>query len=158
MAGNLLAKVVGLAAMGVAGYDTIASTQRQSNRYVQNQQLNRLNDVYMRTDSLDSDSTLANKLQNWARKWYMTDNWLFRMKDKFVSYIAGTANNAAENLTTFGLGALALFTGGGKGILGKIPVVGKLAAALLAVKAGKFILCDLFGVGAKDYRQNVYKA
>ncbi len=157
MAGNLIAKAIGLAAMGIAGYDVVASTHRQSNRFVQGQQINRLNDVYMRTDSARSDSTVANGLQNWARRWYMKDNWLFKVKDRLVSYIAGFANNTISNLTTIGLGAVALFTGGGKGVLGKIPLVGKFAAGLLAIKAGKFVLCDLFGVGTKDYKNNIYK-
>lgn len=152
MAGNLLAKAIGLAAVGIAGYDTITTAHRRSNRYVQQQQLSRLGDVFRRTDTLDEGSTFAAKMQKWARRWYMNDNWLFRLKDKVVSYVSGTAEQLGNNLTTLGLGAVALLTGGGKGLLGKIPVVGKLAAALLAVKAGKFVLCDLFGIGSGNSR------
>ena len=153
MAGNFFAKAIGLAAIGIAGYDAISTTQRQSTKYVQKMQLKRLDDVYMRTDSLEGNSAVGAGLQKWVRRWHLNDNWLFRLKDRFVSYIAGGVENLGNHLTTMGLGAVALFTGGGKGLLGKIPVLNKLAAGILAIKAGKFVLCDLFGVGASDPRR-----
>ena len=39
----------------------------------------------------------------------------------------------------------------------KIPFVGKIAAAILAIKAGKFVLCDLFGIGSIDAKRNDFK-
>ena len=123
MAGNFFAKAIGLAAIGIAGFDTLSATQRQSARYVKAQQIKRLEDVYLRTDSLDNSSSVTSGMQKWARNWYMHDNWLLRMKDKTMSYASGFFDNLTNNLTTLGLGAVALFTGRGKFSLIKIPFI-----------------------------------
>ena len=156
MAGNFFAKAIGLAAIGIAGYDTLEATQRQSGRYVKAQQVGRLEDVYLRTDSIDNDSATASGMQKWARNWYMHDNWLLRMKDRTVSYTSGFFDNLGKNLTTLGLGAIALFTGSGKFSLVKIPFINKIAAVLLAVKAGHFVLSDLFGIGRGNAKKGLY--
>ena len=156
MAGNFFAKAIGLTALGIAGFDTFAATQRQSAKYVKAQQLKRLEDVYLRTDSLDNTSTVTNGMHKWARNWYMHDNWLIRMKDTVGSYVSGLFDNFSDNLTTFALGAVALFTGRGKMSPIKIPFVNKIAALLLAVKASHFVLSDLFGVGKIDPKKGYF--
>ena len=156
MAGNFFAKAIGLAAIGIAGFDTLSATQRQSARYVKSQQIKRLEDVYLRTDSLDNSSSVTSGMQKWARNWYMHDNWLIRMKDTVCSYVSGVCDQFSNNLTTFALGAVALFTGRGKLSPIKIPFINKVAALLLAVKASHFVLSDLFGVGKSDPRKGYF--
>ncbi len=153
MVGNLLAKIIGLSALGISGYDTVTNVRRQSSRYVNAKQLERLNDVYLRTDSTDGESTVTSGLQKWVRNWYL-DNWLLRLKDNTVGFVVSLVDQIGNNFTTLGLGAVALFTGKGKFSLIKIPIINKIAAGLLAIKAGSFILSDLFGVGSTDPKRN----
>jgi len=174
MAGNLFSKMIGLTALGLATYDTFATTRLQTPRLSKFKHLERLEDIYLRTDSSATESVLINNLQNGTRSWHLTDNWLFRMKDNVVSYVSNFCSNVVNNATTLGLGAVA-FLSGKKGTLNptqvknlkffpklmykiknfapiKVPVLGKIAAGLLAIKAGSFILHDLFGVGASSSR------
>ena len=152
MLGNFITKAVGLTAIGLAGYDTLSTTKIQTARGTRFAQVKRLEDTYMRTDTLDTESQVANGLQNWARRWHLGDNWLFRAKDNVCGYCSNFINNVSHNLTTLGLGAITLLCGKGKFSPIKIPVLGKLAAVLLAGKAGFYVLRDLFGIGALSNR------
>lgn len=169
MAGNFLAKTIGLAAIGIVGYDSVTTANRQSSRYASSRQIDRVNDVYLRTDSLDNESAVAAGMQKWARNWHHSNNWLFRGFDKICAYTGSLFNQLGNNLITLGLGALAIFCTKGqkalpqnaslikKGISAlRIPIVGKIAAGLLAIKAGKFVLCDLFGLGAGDPKRTEF--
>ena len=153
MLGNFITKTIGLTAVGLAGYDVLATTKNQTSREAKYAQVQRLNDVYMRTDALESESEVANGLQNWARKWHMGDNWLYRLKDNVTCYCSNFAKNLGDNITTIALGAVALLCGKGKFSPIKIPVIGKVAAGLLGVKAGFYVLRDLFGIGAITNRE-----
>jgi len=157
MAGNFLAKTIGLAAIGIAGYDSFATANRQSSRITTAKQLERINDVYLRTDSLDSESAVASGMQKWARNWHMSDNFFFRAFDKTTSYFGSLFSQLGNNIITLGLGATALLCGKGKFSKIKIPFVGKFAATLLALQAGKFVLVDLLGFGASDPRRTNFK-
>ena len=152
MFGNLITKAIGLTALGLAGYDTITTTKIQTERGTKMAQINRLNDTFMRTDTLETESQVANGLQNWARRWHTRDNWLFRLKDNVCGYVGNFIMNVGNNITTLGLGAIALLCGKGKFSPVKIPIIGKLAAILLAGQAGFYILRDLFGIGAVSDR------
>ncbi len=148
MLGNFLAKAVGATAIGLVGYDTLSTTKIQAAREAKLSQIKRIEDTYMRTDTLDSESHIANGLQNWSRRWHLGDNWLFKTKDSVCAYVGNFVNNIAGNVTTFALGAVALLCGKGKFSPIKVPYIGKLAALLLAGKAGFYVLRDLFGIGA----------
>ena len=152
MIGNFLAKAVGATALGLVGYDTFKTTKIQAAREAKLSQIQRIEDTYMRTDTLDGESHIANGLQNWSRRWHLGDNWLFKAKDNVCSYVSNFIGNIASNITTIGLGTVALLCGKGKFSPIKVPYVGKLAALLLAGKAGFYVLRDLFGIGAVSDR------
>ena len=152
MLGNFIAKAIGITAVGIAGYDTLGMTKIQAARETKLAQIKRLEDTYMRTGTLDSESMVESGLQNWARRWHLNNNWLFRMKDGVASYTSNFAENFMANITTLGLGLAALLCGKGKLSPIKIPFVGKIAALLLAVKGGSYVLRDLFGIGAISNR------
>ena len=38
----------------------------------------------------------------------------------------------------------------------KVPIVGKIAAGILALQAGKFVLCDLMGIGKGDPKRTTF--
>ena len=152
MLGNFVAKAIGLTALGLAGYDTLTTTKIQTARSAKFSSIKRLEDTYMRTDTLDSESQVANGLQNWSRNWHLKDNWLFRAKDNVCGYVGNFINNFGDNVTTLALGAMALLCGKGKFSPIKVPFIGKIAATLLAVKAGFYVLRDLFGIGAVSDR------
>ena len=156
MVGNFIAKAIGLTAVGLAGYDTLTTTKIQTARGINQSHLKRLEDTYLRTDSLGSESQVANGLQNWARRWHITDNWLFKMKDGVCGYVSNFVENFMSNITTIGLGAAALLCGKGKFSLIKVPFVGKIAACLLALKGASYVLRDLFGIGAVDDRKKYW--
>ena len=152
MLGNFITKAIGLTAIGLAGYDTLTTTKIQTARSTKLAQIKRLEDTYLRTDTLDSESQIKNGLQNWSRKWHTNDNWLFRAKDNVCGYVSNFIDNFGSNITTLGLGAIALLCGKGKFSPIKIPVIGKLAAVLLAGRAGFYVLRDLFGIGSVSDR------
>ncbi len=152
MLGNFVAKAIGLTALGMAGYDTLVTTKIQAAREAKQLNIKRIEDTYMRTDTLDGESQIANGLQNWSRRWHLGDNWLFRAKDNVCAYVGNFVNNIADNVVTLGLGAVALLCGKGKFSPIKIPFVGKIAAIILAAKAGFYVLRDLFGIGAVSDR------
>ena len=135
MAGNFIAKTIGLAAIGIAGYDAFATANRQSSRYASSMQLDRVNDVYLRTDSMDGESAVGAGMQKWARNWHLNNNWLFTGIDKVVGYVGSFAKQIGNNIITLGLGATALLCGKGKFSKFKIPYVGKIAAGILAFQA-----------------------
>ena len=61
MAGNLIAKAIGVAAIGIAGYDALTTANRRASRYSTAAQLERVNDMYLRTDALDGESVIGCK-------------------------------------------------------------------------------------------------
>ena len=152
MIGNFIAKAIGATAIGLAGYDTLTTTKIQAARETKQAQIKRIEDTYMRTDSLDAESQIANEFQNWSRRWHLRDNWLFRAKDSICSYVGNFINNVAGNITTLALGTVALLCGKGKFSPIKVPFVGKLAAIILGAKAGFYVLRDLFGIGSVSDR------
>ena len=155
MAGNFLAKTIGLAALGIASYDTLTATNRQTSRYMRQAKLERIDDTYMRTSSLSTESETQMKMHRWAKNWKLGGNRLLETKDGIVGGIGSFFEQFGSNISTFALGAVALFTGAKKGFLSriKIPYVGKIAAGILAFQAGKFVLCDLFGLGKENPRR-----
>ena len=171
MAGNLIAKAIGVAAIGISGYDALTTANRQASRYSTAAQLERVNDMYLRTDALDGESVIGCKMQKWARNWHLNNNWLFNGFDKITGYASSLFQQIGNNITTIGLGALTLFSlskpkvaaHGAKMALGtkltnmlKIPMVGKIAAGILALQAGKFVLCDLMGIGKGDPKRTTF--
>lgn len=152
MLGNFITKAIGLTAIGLAGYDTLTTTKIQTARETKLSSIKRLEDTYLRTDTLESESQIENGLQNWARRWHLRDNWLLRTKDNICNYVGNFVENFGGNITTLALGTMALLCGKGKFSPVKIPFIGKFAATLLAVKAGFYILRDLFGIGSVSDR------
>lgn len=152
MFGKILTKTIGIAAIGLAGHDILSTTKVQAKRSARLSQLKRINDVYLRTDSLDTESRLANNLQNWSRKWHLEDNWFYRTKDSITGYISSFVDNVGQNFSTLGMGLVALLCGKGRLSPIKIPVIGKLAAIGLSIKAGFYVLRDLFGIGSISER------
>lgn len=152
MVGNFIAKAIGATALGLVGYDTLTTTKIQAAREAKYSQIKRIEDTYMRTDTLDSESRLANGLQNWSRRWHLGDNWLFRTKDSVCSYVGNLVNNIGNHIITFALGTAALLCGKGKFSPIKVPFVGKLAAIILGARAGFYVLRDLFGIGSVSDR------
>ena len=152
MLGNFITKAIGATAIGLAGYDTLVTTKIQAAREAKHAQIKRIEDTYMRTDTLESESQIANGFQNWSRRWHLRDNWLFRAKDNVCAYVSNFVSNFAGNITNIALGTVALLCGKGKFSPVKIPFVGKLAAILLAGRAGFYVLRDLFGIGAVSDR------
>ncbi|MDD3593398.1 MAG: hypothetical protein PHX18_02105 [Candidatus Gastranaerophilales bacterium] len=145
-AGSFIAKTIGIAALGIAGYDSLSSTHRNAVRDTQAQTINQIEDVYLRNDSMETQSIASHKIRNWAQNWF-TDTGIMSVLMGVKNYVTGFFGNITDNAITFGLGFLALFASKSKpGILGKAPIVGKLAAGLLALQAGKFIVCDMFGL------------
>ena len=157
MAGNFLSKAIGLAAIGLAGYDTLATTKFQASREANYAHVKRMNDVYMRTDTLDRESHVASGLQNWTRRWYTGDNWFFKAKDNTVSYVSNFFSNLGNNIVTLSCGALALLCGKGKFSPIKVPVIGKVAALFLAVKGGLYVLHNLFGIGTLGEKEKKHE-
>ena len=154
MVGSFFTKVVGLAALGIAGYDTVATTKQLAPKYARQLRVEQLNDMYMRTSASDSPSVLDGKFGKSIRRWSL-DNNLFAFKQKVVSNVVCFSRQVADNCITFGLGALALLAGTGRFSPIKIPVIGKAAAILLALKGGYTVLKGVFGIGEPDYRKNV---
>jgi len=156
MAGNFFAKAIGLAAVGTVACDVIETTKEQAPKYAKRLRVEQLNDIYMGTSALNSTSVVGSKLQKMARRWNL-DNNPFRMRQKLTSNIKCFCKNLTDNAITLGLGAIALFTGSGKFSLIKIPVLNKVAAVLLALKGCKFVVQNVLGIGANDYKRNVIK-
>ena len=140
MIGNFIAKAIGATAIGLVGYDTLTTTKIQAAREAKQAQIKRIEDTYMRTDTLDSESQIANGFQNWSRRWHLGDNWLFRAKDSVCAYVSNLVSNIGSHITTFALGTVALLCGKGKFSPIKVPFVGKLAAILLGARAGFYVL------------------
>lgn len=153
MAGNFLTKVIGLAALGIASYDTIETSSHLAPKYKTKYRLDQINDVYMKNNSLASCSKWDSRMQNWAKGWTLDNNFFDTtqsIKSKTVSFVKSFWDNAV----LFGLGATALFTGKGKLSVLKVPYLDKIAAGILAFKAGKSIIGNVLGFGGKDYRSN----
>ena len=155
MAGNFLAKTIGIAALGIASYDTLGSTKRQTSRYLKQTKLDRIDDTFLRTSAVSTESETENKMHNWARNWRLGGSRILEAKDAIVGYTSSFLNQLGDNAVTFLLGATAVFTGAKKGFLSriKLPFVGKLAAGFLALKGLTFVLHDLLGIGAPNTRR-----
>jgi len=149
MAGNFFAKAIGIAALGIAAHDTVASTNSLAPQYARKLRVGQLNDVYMRTSSLSEPSIVGSKMQNWSRRWAL-DNNVYEYKNTIVSNIVCFCKRAADNGVLFGLGALAALTGKGKFSVLKIPYINKIAATLLLIKGGHCIAKNALGLGSDD--------
>ncbi len=154
MVGNFVTKVIGLAALGLAGYDTIKTTSQLAPKYARQLRVEQLNDMYMRTMSSDSPSVLDSKFGQSVRRWSL-DNNIFRTSQKIKSNVICFTRKLADNFIPLTLGAAALLTGSGRFSLLKIPYLDKIAAIALAVKGGMTVLRSVFGVGEPDYRKNI---
>ncbi|MCQ2957458.1 MAG: hypothetical protein MJ180_00990 [Candidatus Gastranaerophilales bacterium] len=156
MAGNFFAKAIGLAAVGTVACDVAATTREQAPKYAKRLRVEQLNDIYMGSSGLDTTSVVGSKLHKMIRRWNL-DNNPFRTRQNIVSYVKCFCRNLTDNGITLGLGAIALFTGTGKFSLVKVPVLNKVAAALLAIKGCSFVFKNVLGFGADDFRRNVMK-
>jgi len=154
MAGNFLTKAIGIAALGIAGYDTVSSAKYMAPKYKRRYRVAQLNDVYMNTSGLGSCSKWDSKMQTWSRRWAL-DNNIFDTSQSIKSKIVAFSKSFFNNAGTIALGAMALFTGKGKMSVLKIPYLNNIAAALLALKAGKTVVNNALGIGGKDYRSNL---
>ena len=156
MAGNFFAKAIGLAAVGTVACDVIETTKEQAPKYAKRMRVDQLNDIYMGSSALSTTSMVGSRVQKMIRRWNL-DNNPFKTSQKIKSNIKCFWKNLTDNAGMLALGCVALFTGTGKFSLIKIPVLNKVAAAILAIKGCGFVFKNVLGIGTNDYRRNVMK-
>lgn len=155
MAGSFLTKAIGLAALGIAAHDTISTSSHMAPKYKRMYRLSQLNDVYMNSASSASCSKWDAQTQKWSRRWAL-DNNLRDIDQNIRSKLVAFGKSFTDNVFLWGLGLTALFTGKGKLSVLKIPYLDKIAAATLALSAGKNLVVNALGWGGKDYRSNSF--
>ena len=140
---RFLAKAIGIGAVGITAYDICSETSRMGNNYVRYAGAKRAEDCFLRTSSSPSNSAFGNGLQNWIRERSLHSP-ILRLYDRIVGYSKSIGSSIGKNIDKLGLGVLAVI-GSGKGILGKIPVLGIASAALLAAQGVNFLIENVFG-------------
>ncbi len=140
---RLLSKVIGIGAVGISAYDICSETSRAGNRYAEYAGAKRAQDCFMRTSTTTSKSAFGNGVQNWLREKSLNSP-ILRLFDKITGYSKSIVDSVSKNIDKLGLGVLAVI-GSGKGILGKIPILGIASAGLLAMHGINFLLENIFG-------------
>ena len=154
MAGNFLTKAIGIAALGIAAHDTISTSNHMAPKYKRRYRVAHLNDVYMNSSSTASCSKWDSKMQKWSRRWAL-DNDLFDTGHSIKSRLVSFGKSFVDNAALWALGSMALFTGKGKFSVLKVPYLKKIAAGLLALKAGTTVIKNAFGIGGEEYKANL---
>jgi hypothetical protein len=140
---RLLAKAIGIGAVGISAYDICSETKRAGNNYVRYAGAQRAQDCFLRTSTTTSKSAFGNSVQNWIRERSLHSP-IFRLYDKIVGFSKSLVDSTGRNIDKLGLGILALI-GSGKGILGKIPILGIASAGILAAHGINFLIENIFG-------------
>ena len=140
---RFLAKAIGIGAVGISAYDICSETSRAGNNYVRYAGAKRAQDCFLRTSTTTSKSAFGNGVQNWIRERSLHSSVL-RFIDKITGFSKSIFESTSKNIDKLGLGILAL-VGTGKGILGKIPILGIASAGLLAMQGINFLVENIFG-------------
>lgn len=152
MAGNFLAKAIGLGALGVATYETFDIGYSTGLRNTKHQYASHLADTFVHHNYAETQSATGEKAKSWWRKQLM-DSPILEKCLWVKNTVTGIGHEFCNNLGMFGLGLLALFTGSkGKGLfprLGRIPGLGKLAAGLIVFQGGLYAAKEVFGIGKR---------
>lgn len=139
---RLLAKAIGIGAVGISAYDICNQTARTGNNYIRYMGAKRVQDSFMRTSTTQSKSAFGNGVQNWIREKQLNSP-IKRFFDKITGYSVSFVNSVSKHIGTLSIGLLAVLSTG-KGILGKIPGLGIASAGLLAAHCINFLLENIF--------------
>ena len=140
---RLLSKIIGIGAVGISAYDICSQTNRTGSNYARYHGAQRAQDSFIRTSTTQTTSAIGSKVQNFIRERSLNSP-IFRLYDNIVGYTKSLFTSIADNSLTLGAGLLAII-GSGKGILGKIPILGITSAGYLAAQGINFLLENIFG-------------
>ena len=139
-AGKILAKTIGIAAMGMVGYDAYNYGKWQAKTNTKVTTADWLAHVNENSQTLDSNSVIGNKVKTGFNKWFV-DHRINASLAGMGGFFSGMVKSLEDNVIPFGLAAGALM----------FKKCDKLCAIGLALYAAKYFVTNMLGIGKPSH-------